>query len=246
MDTPIVLNQRKHAFNVGAVQLDQLAVAQDRSDDLRGDGPQVLEDFSGCGIALGGLFAVGEFQLLKKHMAQLLGAVELERTHPAGRKHCGFGFADLFSIAVSQRAQKIPVDRETCGFHPVQDMLQGKLDFPHQGRHAKGLDLPLLPFRQSEQTAGVIRQGSPQVHKRVGFLLRIQQISSKHGVPRKAIRQGCSGFPQGMQQVLSVMDNSRTLSHCGPKDLQDFCRVCSGIQEIAAEGQLQPVVPGGQ
>ena len=78
MHPALSVHQGQQALHIGAVQLHQLAVAQQGLDDLRRDGPQLLQHLHRGGIAAGGLLAVGQLQLLKEHLAQLLGAVQVE------------------------------------------------------------------------------------------------------------------------------------------------------------------------
>ena len=120
MHPALCVGQAKKALHIGGIQLGQLAVAQKRVDDFRGNVPQALQHLGGGGIAPLGLFAVGQLQLVEEHLAQLLGAVQVEGRGVAGGKHLLLCFFNILHIALAQFPQEGGVHREARLLHAEQ------------------------------------------------------------------------------------------------------------------------------
>ena len=242
MHPALCVGQAKKALHIGGVQLGQLAVSQKRIDDFRGNVPQALQHLGGGGIAPLGLFAVGQLQLVEEHLAQLLGAVQVEGGGVAGGKHLLLCFFNILHIALAQFPQEGGVHREARLLHAEQGDGQGQLHLFHQGQHAVLLHPAPLPQGQAHQRPGVRRHAGAQGGQAVAFFLGVEQIRPQHGVPLEAFRQGQALAAEGVEQALAVMHQGGGGTQFRGQHSQQLGGVGSQAEQIAPHGH-QTAVP---
>ena len=178
VDAALPIHQPQQRIDIGGVQLAHLAVQQDFLDA----GVQRRNGFQGLGIgAVAGLGLAlgGQAQGFKQHLAQLLGAVQVEAGHPGQVVDLLAQGVHLAGEVRPQAVQHLGVHLEAQGLHVVQHAGEGQLDVLIQLVHA--LFLQLLPV------------GPVQVHHPLGIpagevlqgkaaLLGIVEVAGHHGV----------------------------------------------------------------
>ncbi len=127
---------------VGAFQFAELAPVEQHAGQFVALGGQVVEH-AGVGrpVALGGLLAAGQAELAEQHVADLLGAAEVER---AAHEFLGLGLivGHAHGELLRQAAQAVRVDADPVAFHLGQHRRQGPLEglvdaeqaFAHEAR----------------------------------------------------------------------------------------------------------------
>ena len=201
----------QQGVDVSAVQLHHLPVFEDR----RNAGVLVLELFQGVrvgGIAPLGLFPVGQVQILKQHLAQLLGAVQVKAPYAGEAVHFFLQFFRFFGKLRAQGGKHVPVHLEARLLHPEEHVQQRHFHFPHAIRPALLLKLPFLLFSQGHNAHGVL---PGEIGQGVGFFLRIVEIRTQHGVPGK-FRHGQAPVRQLMEQGFAVV-HVDFFRHHGPE-----------------------------
>ena len=132
------------------------------------------------GIAPGGLFAVGQIQLLKQHLAQLLGAVEVEAPDAGELVHLLLQLLRLLGKPRSQSGKHLAVHLETRLLHIKEHVQQRHFHLVHQAEHALLLELLFLRPCQGQHPRRVL---PGKIGQGVGFFLGIAQVRPQHGIP---------------------------------------------------------------
>ena len=234
MDAPLGAHQAQQALDIGAVELGELAVAQQRVDDLRGNVPEILQHLRGGGIALLGLFPVGQLQTVKEHLPQLLGAVQVEVPHPRRLIHLLPAGLNLGGVALAQGAQGVPVYGEARLLHAEEHVAQGQFDFLEQLFHPVPAGALFLPAEQAHQAPGVRGEAPQQRPQGVALFLGIEHVGPQHGVPVEALGQGQAVAAQGVQELLSVVHHHRPGQQRRGQRPQGLRRVHPGGEQIPA------------
>ena len=117
MNPAVPSPQLPQTVHVGGLQLAQLAVAQ-QGFDAGMIGHQVLQHLGGGGIGpVLVLLLGGKAQLVEQHLAQLLGAVQVEVRHLRQPVHRLTAFFDLPGEKVAELVQGVQVHQKTFVLH---------------------------------------------------------------------------------------------------------------------------------
>ena len=109
-------------------------------------GGQSLQHLGGGGIpALAFLLRRGQAQLVKEHLAQLLGAVEVELTHARGGIDGGAAFLDLAAEPGAQLAENALVHQKTHALHVEQHAGKRLFHIPKKRLQAARFQALFLP-----------------------------------------------------------------------------------------------------
>ena len=189
MHASVASAQLGQAFDIGALQLGHPAVAKQRLDHGV-IGRQPLQHLGSGGIAALAFFLWGrQAQLVKEHLAQLLGAVEVELAHARGSVHGGAAFLNFAAEPGAQLTENALIHQKAHPFHIKQHAGERLLHIPKQSLQAAHLQPLLLPEEQrihvvgggrGERRAAVL--GAQRQGQGIILLRRMQQISGDHGI----------------------------------------------------------------
>ena len=175
---------------------------------------------------------MGQLQVLKEDIAQLLGAVDVEDAHAAGVIDGLLQALNLLSIPHAELFEEIPVHAETDILHAEEHKRQRKLDFLHEPHHALLLHHLFLPYGQGEKACGIPRHFPADIPEGIALFLGIEQVSAQHDVPVKGCRDRLIPLAQQMQQTFAVMDHGGVCAEFFRENAQHLVRIQPGMQQI--------------
>ena len=249
VDPPVRPDDLQKAVGVGGKQLLAAAVLQ----NVVNDGAVAAQAFQRGGvggIAALGLFAVGQAQLVKQGLAQLLGAVQVE-----GIAHLLVNAAQagvqLVPQFVAEGGNAVPVHQHAGALHVRQHPGEGQLDLPQKLVHAQLGELLVQQGQQARQQPGIrrVRAGEGRLNAVFGgqgaqFVLAgggVQQVGGQLAVKFN----GAAHAPGGQRQMVQGLCVKHPQVGVG------------AVQQVGEGAALQPeggaalvhggpAVPGGQ
>ena len=166
VNAPIRCHLCKQTLAVGGAKLLELAVVEQRVDELGPLVSQLLQCLRVGGEACLRLLHWGEFALLEKDLAQLNGRVEVELP-PSDLVHLGHESLALGGEPLVECAQFGDVDRDTCVLHAGEDPHKRVLDVAVQRSHPLCIECRLDCGSKAGHSKGSAGRGDDLVGRAV-------------------------------------------------------------------------------